>query len=814
MKLARLQLHNFRQHTSTNIDFTDGVIGIVGPNGAGKTTILEAIAWVLYGSNALRGNVDSVRSKAAEGGAKASVTLDFELGGTNYQIERSLTPAGSASAVLTVDGRPLRSGTKEVNEAVARLLGMDYRAFFTSFFTAQKELEFMASMDGRARAGAISRMLGYDRLTKARDQANSDRLGLDRQIDGLEKGLPNPEELKERKKEAQAALNEANQLLADSEKERDKWHQTVEKLTPLKELSDEKAKRQEELSRKLEIDNNNASRLETTIKKSESELKALVQKRAEYDTIKNKLAGFREEAEELKNLEALSKHESKRQSLVAQISVLEKDIKALTDQEKKLSKANEAQQRANAALEAAETALQQTETKIQSLREQRVASQNSLDAQIIQLQEQSSEIEANRQRIKEAGAAGKCPTCERPLAGELPTVLANFDAQLKILSDKIEALRAQRAAHKSDNHELIELQKSQQALAEQIKTLRAEKSQADLNASEYSRISAEYKKKSADLSPLRTQLSELPTGFDQKRFDELQQLKESLQSDRDRFHALKGELERQQGLQSDIEANRSQYEAIRQEIDRTKTSLAEIKFSEQDHRKLCTDFETATKQLNQAILNVEKQRGVVNTASAIMQQCSADEESYKSKIELLNETKSNRLHLKTLAESFDKLRTDLNDRIRPELESIASELLTEMTDGRYSTLEINESYSATIRDDGELKPVISGGEDDVVNLALRLAVSQMIADRAGQSYSLLVLDEVFASLDDVRRDNVVSLLQNLKNRFEQIIVITHVEAIHDAVDSCLWVEFNEQTKTCRLIDRSTPADAIEAGLQT
>lgn len=813
MKLARIQLHNFRQHTSTNIDFTGGVIGIVGPNGAGKTTILEAIAWVLYGSSALRGNVDSVRAKAAEGGAKAAVTLNFELGGSHYQIERSLSPAGAASAVLTVDGRAMHSGTKEVNEAVVRLLGMDYRAFFTSFFTAQKELEFMASMDGRARAAAISRMLGYHRLTKARDQANTDRLGLDREIDGLEKGLPNPEELKERKKEAKAALNNANNLLADSEKEHDKWRDLLEKLTPRKELSDQKARTQEELSRKLEIDNTNATRIESTIKKSESELKSLVAKRAEFDKIRNKLAGFLKEAEELKTLEDLSKHEGGRQRLVTQIGVLEKDIKELADHAKQLSKANEAQTRAQAALDAAEAALNQTEEKIQSVREQRIAAQNSLDAQITQLQEQSADIEANKQRINDAGTSGKCPTCERPLAGELPTVIANFDAQLKVISDKIEKLRSQRAAHKADNQALTDLQKSQKTLAEQIKALRSEKSQADLNANEYSRLVAEHKKKSADLTPLRAQLSQLPTGFDERRFHELQQLKESLQPERDRFHALKGELERQQSLESDIVTNRAQYDSITEEAKRTKTCLAEMNFSNEDHKKLCADFENAVKHLNQAVVNVEKQRGTVNTANAILQQCDAEEKSYKSKVGILNETKSKRLHLKTLAESYDKLRSDLNDRIRPELESIAGELLAEMTDGRYSMLEINESYSATIRDDGELKPVISGGEDDVVNLALRLAVSQMIADRAGQSYSLLVLDEVFASLDDVRRDNVVSLLQNLKNRFEQIIVITHVEAIHDAVDSCLWVEFNEQTKTCRLVDRSIPTDAIEAGLQ-
>ena len=81
----------------------------------------------------------------------------------------------------------------EVSDATAKLLGMDYRAFFTSFFTAQKQIEFMAQLEGRQRAAAISRMLGYDRVTRARDQANEDRKNLQRDIDTLKQQTAGPE---------------------------------------------------------------------------------------------------------------------------------------------------------------------------------------------------------------------------------------------------------------------------------------------------------------------------------------------------------------------------------------------------------------------------------------------------------------------------------------------------------------------------------------------------------------------------------------------------------------------------------------------
>ena len=82
---------------------------------------------------------------------------------------------------------------------------------------------------------------------------------------------------------------------------------------------------------------------------------------------------------------------------------------------------------------------------------------------------------------------------------------------------------------------------------------------------------------------------------------------------------------------------------------------------------------------------------------------------------------------------------------------------------------------ATLLDDGDPKPVISGGEEDIANLALRLAISQMIAERAGQPLSLLILDEIFGSLDEDRRAAVVDLLRSLADRFPQVILITHID---------------------------------------
>jgi exonuclease SbcC len=145
--------------------------------------------------------------------------------------------------------------------------------------------------------------------------------------------------------------------------------------------------------------------------------------------------------------------------------------------------------------------------------------------------------------------------------------------------------------------------------------------------------------------------------------------------------------------------------------------------------------------------------------------------------------------------------------VRPELAEIASRFLDDLTDGRYTHLEFDEDYRLTVMEEGLPKSVISGGEEDLCNLVLRLAISQMIAERAGQAFSLLILDEVFGSLDEARRANVVELLRRLNDRFEQVIVITHIEQVREGLDRLLQVRFDE-ARGCSVVSGITvPTDA-------
>ena len=133
------------------------------------------------------------------------------------------------------------------------------------------------------------------------------------------------------------------------------------------------------------------------------------------------------------------------------------------------------------------------------------------------------------------------------------------------------------------------------------------------------------------------------------------------------------------------------------------------------------------------------------------------------------------------------LRAALNGPLRPELEARAGELLERMTAGRYRRLRLSADFEPTVVDDETERAVLSGGEEDVVALALRLALAELVQDRQGHSLTLLMLDEAFGALDAERRQSLLDVLVGLRERYEQVIVVTHVEDVAQVADRVLRV---------------------------
>ena len=153
-----------------------------------------------------------------------------------------------------------------------------------------------------------------------------------------------------------------------------------------------------------------------------------------------------------------------------------------------------------------------------------------------------------------------------------------------------------------------------------------------------------------------------------------------------------------------------------------------------------------------------------------------------------------------LEQIMKDFRLDLISRIKPVLSQRSSELFREITRGRYSMMDLDEDYSIRIEDDGGSFTTnrFSGGESDLANLCLRVAISQELMERSGgMQANFIALDEIFGSQDGERKKSVLETLSALSSQFKQILVITHVEDIKDVLPYVLTV-VEEQEGTVRI----------------
>jgi exonuclease SbcC len=128
----------------------------------------------------------------------------------------------------------------------------------------------------------------------------------------------------------------------------------------------------------------------------------------------------------------------------------------------------------------------------------------------------------------------------------------------------------------------------------------------------------------------------------------------------------------------------------------------------------------------------------------------------------------------------------------PEIEDEANALLTKITSGRmhlrFDTQretvkgDTVETLEIKIADELGTRPYenYSGGEQFRVNFAIRIALSKLLARRAGAQLQTLVVDEGFGALDSTGRDKLVEAINAVQDDFQRILVITHLDELKDA----------------------------------
>ncbi|NCB02194.1 MAG: hypothetical protein EOM67_08520 [Spirochaetia bacterium] len=186
----------------------------------------------------------------------------------------------------------------------------------------------------------------------------------------------------------------------------------------------------------------------------------------------------------------------------------------------------------------------------------------------------------------------------------------------------------------------------------------------------------------------------------------------------------------------------------------------------------------------------------VEDAVSLYNECKASISSLESVLKFLSTGLKRALELETkvneetqklkLLESTKKALKAYSDvqtnSIAPDLATKSTSLMNLLLD-KYDSITISEDLQADVYSDGVLIPLLSGGEEDIISLCLRIALSEMISERTGNTLSLLILDEVFSAMDKDKRVLAMDAISNLKSKFPQIIVISHIDEIQEMADN-------------------------------
>ena len=224
-----------------------------------------------------------------------------------------------------------------------------------------------------------------------------------------------------------------------------------------------------------------------------------------------------------------------------------------------------------------------------------------------------------------------------------------------------------------------------------------------------------------------------------------------------RLHTLKEQLAGQEQVVEELSSKRARASELEQELKSDQQSLGEL-----------------TARLNQ-----------VREAQIRLKQVRKEVREHEKEIHIY----------KKLRIAFGKngIQSLIIEQALPEIEERASEILFRLTEGkmqvRLETIKdkktggTKETLDIVITDDqGIPRPyeTFSGGEAFRVDFALRIALSQVLAERNGVRVRTLGIDEGFGTQDEEGIQNLIEAIQKVQDDFDKILVITHLDRLKQA----------------------------------
>ncbi|MEW6407830.1 MAG: SMC family ATPase [Patescibacteria group bacterium] len=756
----KLHLHNFMSYNGAipMLDFGQFDLACLsGPNGVGKSTLLEAITWALWGESRAKSD-DNLIHQGSEG---MIVSFEFELEGNEYKVVRKRSKKKKGQGQLEFylfqngDWQTQSGASKsETQEKINQILHLDYDTFINSAFLRQGHADEFTVKRPQERKTILAKILGLRRYDELQEITKEKIKIKEIEQESLKNIIARFEEEIKDKDKLEKIMEEKDKILKRAGKEVDRKEKEVEALRKEKAISENQKNAAENLVAKIKENKKDILFLEEEIRQKKNllnNLKTIISKKEE---IKRGYATW---------LELKQKDEDFYQKFLLQ--------KKLLEEKNKLERGILMMQKEK------EGEKKDLEAEVQKLREKWI----EIDSVIKQIVAEKIKIDNNLRTILVSGA--KCPLCLQDLGKEhKKKIKEKFEKEKKSKIEQEEKYNSKKQAIFSEANKI----------KKEIKVL--EKQQQENN-----------EKGTRAVEEVEFKLSQVY--YNEKEHQEIKRQKLNYE----RYQILKIQLEeaeKQKELEVKTFGGRQNLLAKKKEILEKDLNMKEkITFDSKKFAKLEQDFLQESKKLNNLRQEQIEAKEEFAVARERMTQIDLKEKEIKTKKEKWEKTQKETAIFEELAESLGKkgVQAMIIESVLPEIEEEASALLDKMTEGRMAVKiftqkekktdgAIQETLDIQIQDGKELQPyeMFSGGEAFRINFAIRIALSKLLARRAGAKLQFLVIDEGFGTQDILGREYIVEAINSIRPDFKKILAITHIQELKDAFPTRIEVTKDER----------------------
>lgn len=773
MTLTKLELKNFKSYYRKEFEFSYGLTGIIGKNGAGKSTIFEAIIFALYGES--RQSKESLKNAKAEPKEELLVTLYFTLGDKEYKVERALKGKSmTAKAELYCANEHIATSVKGVNATIVKMLGMSKEAFVNTVFASQKELTALSQLKSDERKKIIRKLLGLERVDLIEKSITLEVRDLNREIKISKEHLLDSEtisqikqsikdeqrqllELNKEKKSLKKALDDAVKRVTDFDKRVESIVKLKEEYKQLERLIAVSSAKEVQFTKEL-------TTLHRDLQKRQESEKYYRENRAvlaEYEQQKSNIARLQKTKEAYLRKEGLLKEQVQ---LRIQLKQVKGEIKELQELLKGVGSLKEKREEYSDASQQYRAWLNEIEKRVKEAQEQKTKAVTIIESSQKQLE-----------GITHLGKEANCPTCTRPLLDEYESVVASLSKTIETLSQS----QLQNATMEINQlrQKESEAQKKYEKLERALQKIDAELILAKNREEELQKRELLYSKITQSGLSNKAELEKLES------LDYDKELHKTLLEEFGKTELLYRKLIGLKPLIDEIPLIQKRIESLEeQKAEELKSyvvfneQLKGHKYSKKEEEQLSFEYKEAQSlkdSLNQKLQSSLVLEAEINGRVNGMTQ-KLDDESQKSK--LLQTRVEQREDLEKLKAYLITFKSAINSQVTPRISQIASELFFEITNGRYQHIEVDEAFEFYIFDEGKRYPLerFSGGEVDLANLVLRIAISKTLNElSSNSSIGFLAFDEVFGSQDQQRRYAIMESFNKISQHYREIFLISH-----------------------------------------